>query len=51
MLVKAWFVGSTVKRTNKHEIYNNEDQDTLSLNAFAKKKRVNAQDKHSMELP
>lgn len=51
MLVKEWFAKSTVRKTNKHEIHNNEDQRTQILNSSTEKKRVKEQDKHSMELP
>ena len=49
-LVKAWFAKRIVKRTSKHEGYNNEYQHTLSLNASTENKRVKSQDKHSVDL-
>jgi len=50
MLVKAWFTRSTVERTRKHKRYNNEQQHALSSKTSTEKKRVNAQDKHFVDL-
>ena len=40
----------TSKKKRKHEIYNNEDQHNLSLNASTEKKRVKAKDKNYVDL-
>lgn len=48
--MKEWFA-NTVKKTNKDQIYNNEDKHTPSLNASTEKKNVKAHNMHSVDLP